>query len=938
MKKTSKSPENVEVTPNKKKLKQARLPFMLLSDVSPKAEAPPSRKRKLSVPDAVPATKVGKLSKENSLSEELVVISDEESRGLPSPKKQEKVPNPYVKLVDAARKKKLQKAKGQKKSKKKAKQTKEIPENQSQNDESECDDVEMMDVEAQVHQDGVKDTEKTENNIANGDIQDQSEDKNSKTKETNNNSKGKKNSPQPKTPEKSNNKSNQSSKNLKQTKDISKIVAETICLDDSNNSSDVKMCKATSEETVAQDKEKKSKDVLKKPDTSDSKKSPMSRKKNTPKKRTQVTPKRSSRGQSKKAESNNDNTGDDVQSEPPQGTTYDEHKKIVTEVENNDEMKQKDNDEDSDIEMIESKQEKTESTKETPQESPAASDNEESKSKSEGLVTPKRASRSQTKDTESLDKSVLDESISSTPTTPKQTDKSLNESMKNLTPKQLAIRLEAGKRREAREKEKQEREKKRLQEKEERAKQRQEKEDQKKREREEKEEAKRKEREEKEEQKKKEREEKEKQRELEKKVREEKEEAKKKEKEEKEEQRRKEKEAREEERRKKQEALELEKQEQEMKLKKTKEAFVSFFVPKQKVDRDSSPSEKAPVSKNSMLSSFTVKADMRLAPTVRVELEAERKDALEKLIQEQDKSANYLKFLKDGNVKPGSCGKTWPLEDKDDDVMIVEEDLPPIDGAGEVITCESAPRERLRPKLLAFHENRRPPYWGTWRKPRQRVTPRRPFEQERILDYEVDSDDDWEDEADGESLDGGSAAGSDDDAGNDDYEVDHEVFVPHGYLSDEEATMDEEDDDVLSLSPETQKARLKHLEHEFESEMKKPTEKLKPRLYGLLWETSEGKKPEKCVDALWNYFEKFAMIMGDVTPLLQPAPEPEKDPEKKKIKKKKAAEDGSEQSPKSKKKKEPKSESKDKKPKPEVKKVVPNQPGINTFLKKVQTT
>lgn len=30
-------------------------------------------------------------------------------------------------------------------------------------------------------------------------------------------------------------------------------------------------------------------------------------------------------------------------------------------------------------------------------------------------------------------------------------------------------------------------------------------------------------------------------------------------------------------------------------------------------------------------------------------------------------------------------------------------------------------------KLLQFHENRRPAYWGTWRKKSVKVTPRRPF-------------------------------------------------------------------------------------------------------------------------------------------------------------------------------------------------------------------
>lgn len=144
-----------------------------------------------------------------------------------------------------------------------------------------------------------------------------------------------------------------------------------------------------------------------------------------------------------------------------------------------------------------------------------------------------------------------------------------------------------------------------------------------------------------------------------------------------------------------------------------------------------------------------------------------------------------------------------------------------------------------------------------------------------------------------------------------------------------------DEDDVLNLSPETQKARLKYLEDEFEFELKKPTEKLKPRLYGLLWETKEGGKPDKCVESLWNYFEKFAMIMNDPTPLLQPSNEPEEG-EKKKVKKKKVVE-GEEHSPKNEKKKKAKTENKDNK-KVESKKVVPNQPGINTFLTKVKST
>lgn len=161
----------------------------------------------------------------------------------------------------------------------------------------------------------------------------------------------------------------------------------------------------------------------------------------------------------------------------------------------------------------------------------------------------------------------------------------------------------------------------------------------------------------------------------------------------------------------------------------------------------------------------------------------------------------------------------------------------------------------------------------------------------------------------------------------------------------QEATMDE--DDVLSLSPETQKARLKHLEDEFESEMKKPTEKLKPRLYGPLWEKKDGGKPEKCVEAMWNYFGKIAMILNDPTPLLQPS-QASDETEKKKVKKRKSSpnndgEQGTQKVEKKKKVKNEKSQEKDAKPvAPENKKSVQdakkNQRGINIFLTKMKAT
>ncbi|KAG7300299.1 hypothetical protein JYU34_015887 [Plutella xylostella] len=802
--KATKTPDAaIVVSPSQKKLKQARLPFKILGDVSPAPESPLTRKRKLSAQDNGVASKIGKISKENEDKEDCVLISDEDSKDALKTDKEVSISNPYVKLVSKAIKKKQQKSKVSKKKK----NTKNVSETITTNngveekEAKDCDKSEVSDLEPMEVDD------KTD--ISTQEVQEPDNDQN----KTNNTS---------------------------------------IELEDSNDESDANL-------PIPEPEQWKSLAA--------------------------ITGKNNETADENETKTKSDN--------PPSKTVS------------------------------------------TPKRSPRIK-----KSQSEENKTTLNTSVSGSK-------SIEAKSAPTTPKTPKNTrssisngqvDDSLNASNTSLTPKQLQRKLESAKKKEEREKEKQDREKKRLQEKEERDKIKKEKEDLKKKEREEKEEARKKEREEKEELKKKEKEEKEKQKELEKKLREEKEELKRKEKEAKEEERRKEKEAREEERRKRQEALDLEKQEQELKKKKAAEAFANFFVPKQKMEKDQSVI--GPVIQNNMLSSFTLKSDMRLAPTVRLELSVERKKTLEEFLKKQDVAENklYVKSLKTPDVKPGSCGKTWPLDDKDD-VVIVEDELQPPDGLGEVI-CESSVREKLRPKLLSFHENRRPPYWGTWRKRSGAVGPRTPFAQDqKLLDYSVDSADEWEEEAEGESIDG-SAAGSDLDD-NDDYEVDHELFVPHGYLSDEEATMDE--DDVLALSPEAQQARLKHLEDEFASEMRKPTEKLKPRLYGPIWETKDGGRPEKCVDALWNYFQKLAMIVDDVTPLLQPAPVAEETEKKKNKKKKpeKKAPEGEEKSPKNEKKRKAKPEKKETKQAkvveaktPEAKK---NQRGINSFLTKLKS-
>lgn len=90
------------------------------------------------------------------------------------------------------------------------------------------------------------------------------------------------------------------------------------------------------------------------------------------------------------------------------------------------------------------------------------------------------------------------------------------------------------------------------------------------------------------------------------------------------------------------------------------------------------------------------------------------------------------------------------------------------------------PRSAPRAKLLQFCENVRPAYWGTWRRRSRTVSGRNPWAKDQTLDYEVDSEAEWDEEP-GESL-----SGSEPESEPDDYEVDNEVFVPHGYLSEDE--------------------------------------------------------------------------------------------------------------------------------------------------------
>ncbi|CAL5079636.1 unnamed protein product [Urochloa decumbens] len=93
-------------------------------------------------------------------------------------------------------------------------------------------------------------------------------------------------------------------------------------------------------------------------------------------------------------------------------------------------------------------------------------------------------------------------------------------------------------------------------------------------------------------------------------------------------------------------------------------------------------------------------------------------------------------------------------------------------------------------KLLQFDRSFRPAYYGTWRKKSSTVCARQPFKKDPELNYDVESDEEWEEEDSGERL---SDFEDDDMTMNErDSEIDVEeetensFVVPNGYLSEDE--------------------------------------------------------------------------------------------------------------------------------------------------------
>ena len=194
--------------------------------------------------------------------------------------------------------------------------------------------------------------------------------------------------------------------------------------------------------------------------------------------------------------------------------------------------------------------------------------------------------------------------------------------------------------------------------------------------------------------------------------------------------------------------------------------FSSFFQ-KQTPSTPTTPTAKVESTEDKPLFlPFQLKPNQTLTPIVQAFVrERFLTPCFDSDIISQNEPVNnlYLAHLKSGQIVPHKTGRRIRTS-QDPDLDIVENG-----------------KKRYIGKLLQFHDNVRPAWFGTWSKKSKAISGRRPLAQDAdYLNYEVDSDEEWDEGGPGESLDGSDAEPEDPE---DDYEIDNEFMVPHGYLS-----------------------------------------------------------------------------------------------------------------------------------------------------------
>ncbi|XP_038066952.1 chromatin assembly factor 1 subunit A-like [Patiria miniata] len=292
---------------------------------------------------------------------------------------------------------------------------------------------------------------------------------------------------------------------------------------------------------------------------------------------------------------------------------------------------------------------------------------------------------------------------------------------------------------------------------------------------------------------------------------------------------------------------EKQKQEDEKREKEARQKnfFKSFF--KEAVVPVKKPQEKS----CGWFAPFQVKDDMVLAPVRRCQKLPEVLEEFDTAFENQNLSSLYLDGLKSKTYVVGKAGRTPQGESEAQEsssrigTPSVEKMQPDGDSQDVQLVSETPAKPakklvRMKCKLLQFHENYRPAYYGTWRRKSPMINPRNYLKKdEDLLDYEVDSDDEWEEPGESLSHSEGEDDGEEVDDGGD---SDDGFFVPHGYLSESEGCEDEEE-------AENWKERRAAKAKSWEVELKRQQGVLKAVLIGCIWATGAQQSTSKMLDA-----------------------------------------------------------------------------------------
>uniref|UniRef100_A0A914V1J3 Chromatin assembly factor 1 subunit A n=1 Tax=Plectus sambesii TaxID=2011161 RepID=A0A914V1J3_9BILA len=267
----------------------------------------------------------------------------------------------------------------------------------------------------------------------------------------------------------------------------------------------------------------------------------------------------------------------------------------------------------------------------------------------------------------------------------------------------------------------------------------------------------------------------------------------------------------------------MKREEEAKQLKAHKQAITSFF---KKVDPK--PTQLCTVGpESSRFRPFQLKEGMRMASILRRTplTDSERQSLDEHMINQTcEERLECVKKLRTKRLVGSRQSETTVVSKDDGDVR--------------ALNSPDTVGPRMKAKLIQFHDNCRPPYYGTWRKKSVFITGRRPYGQDKQLDYDVDSDEEWEDEPeDAEDCNSDDEDEAPQDGKEDpDEDDDDGFFVEHGYLSDGEGVSDEDDQ---CQDAETRRARMAAKAEAWKTDVRmekeRKSKKLLPFIIGPCW-------------------------------------------------------------------------------------------------------